>query len=194
MKRGCIVYLIGGLLIANSLGFLAFSFKDVLAAEIQYRFGSTKSELLSQDMTVKEDFAISVPKVGINAKVFAEVDPFNKEEYSKALKQGAAHAQGTAYPGNQGNVFIFAHSTSSQNLVTRYNAIFYLLNKLEKGDEVQLTYGKDNFKYKVVETRVITPEEVSYLNKKGNQKTVTLMTCWPAGTTWKRLLVIGELT
>jgi len=68
------------------------------------------------------------------------------------------------------------------------------LNKLDKGDEDYLTYSNGRFKYRVTETKIISPEDIGYLDKKTDKKTVTLMTCWPAGTSLKRLLVIGELT
>ncbi|MBI2600194.1 sortase [Candidatus Daviesbacteria bacterium] len=191
-------YFLGGALIAGALFYLTFSFKDVLIMEAKYRLGINLSKAQTEKVpenNSQKDFTISVPKAGIDAKVFPEIDPYNTVEYKDALSKGAAHAKGSALPGNKGNVFIFAHSTSSQSFVAQYNAIFYLLNKLDKGDEVYLSFGGSKFKYKVTETKIIAPEQVEYLdNQSSDKKTVTLMTCWPAGTSLKRLLVIGELS
>lgn len=197
MRIERVTYLVGFVLIIASVVSLVLSFKDMIFLEVKYRLGfiGAKQSQLQLGQNNSDNLTISIPKVGVNAEVFLEVDPYNKEGYSKALKQGAAHAKGTAYPGQEGNVFIFAHSSSPDSSAGKYNTIFSLLNKLKEGDEVYLVYGKDNFKYKVTQTKIINAEEVGYINSNSvsDKKTVTLMTCWPIGTNWKRLLVIGEL-
>lgn len=159
---------------------------------------------------VDENFSLIIPKIDINTKVFPDVDPYNRKEYENILKQGVAHAKGTAYPGQDGNTFIFAHSASGSDNIKQYNAVFYLLNKLEEGDEIYLIYQAETFVYKVIESKIINPTDVEYLesnvlsnlkvSNKGqalssfeNGKFLTLMTCWPLGTTLKRMLVIAQI-
>jgi LPXTG-site transpeptidase (sortase) family protein len=89
-----------------------------------------------------------------------------------------------------------------------YNAVFYLLNKLETGDEVWMDYLGKRYKYRVEGKEVISASDERYLkmldgvptkveksdgNTDAGKQTLVLQTCWPPGTTWKRLLVKAEL-
>lgn len=146
-----------------------------------------------QNILVPEDpsFSIVVPKIGANARVIPNVDASNEREYLDVLKRGVAHALGTAFPGEGGHVFLFAHSTDYFWNVGTYNAIFYLLGKLEKNDEVNVFYKGQRYVYRVVDTKIVDPSEVEYLTRKTNKEFLTLQTCWPLGTTFKRLLVFA---
>jgi len=47
--------------------------------------------------------------------------------------------------------------------------------------------------FKVTAKKLVDPQNVSFSEAKANGKILTLMTCWPAGTTLKRLIVTAEL-
>ncbi len=143
---------------------------------------------------VDEDFGIVIPKIGANAKVIADVDWQDSTVYQRALTKGVAHAAGTSYPDEPGNVFIFSHSGVDFYEANRYNALFYLLNKLVPGEEIYLFYKGQKFVYRVIDKKIVAPESVEYLKGDPKKRTLTLMTCWPAGTTLKRLVVIAELS
>lgn len=134
------------------------------------------------------DFGIVVPKIDANSKIIANVDPFKDKEFLPALKTGVAHAKWTAFPGQGGNVYLFAHSTDSFYNVGRYNAVFYLLGKLENGDEIDIYFLNKLYKYFVFEKKMVSVDEVKYLKSTG-EETLTLQTCYPPGTTIKRLIV-----
>ena len=136
-------------------------------------------------------FSIVIPKIGANAKVVPNVNPANEKEYLEVLKHGVAQAAGTAYPGEDGHIFLFAHSTDYIWNVGTYNAVFYLLYKLEVGDEVDLFYQGKRHIYKVTGKEVINPSQVEYLTRTTNKEFLTLQTCWPPGTTLQRLLVFA---
>lgn len=145
------------------------------------------------EFLVPEDpnFSVVIPKIGANAKVLANISPADEDEYLAALKKGVAHAAGTAFPGEGGHIFLFAHSTDYIWNVGTYNAIFYLLYKLEKGDEVDLFYKGQRYLYRVLDKRIVDPSQVEYLTRKTNREFLTLQTCWPPGTTLKRLLIFA---
>lgn len=140
---------------------------------------------------VDPDFSIVIPKIAANAKILANIDASNEQIYLDALNKGVAHALGTAFPGEGGHIFLFAHSTDYFWNISTYNAIFYLLYKLEKGDEVNLFYKGQRYVYKVIGKEVVDPSQVQYLTRKTNREFLTLQTCWPPGTTLKRLLVFA---
>jgi len=199
---------LGLLLVAlASLGAVIIFF-PVLVKEVTYLFSKPEentpvasSELDSMrffnqdDVIIASDplFSIVVPKIGANSKVISDVDPYKSSEYQVALTKGVAHAKGTAYPGELGNSFYFAHSSDNFYNANRYNSVFYLLNKMEVGDPFYLIYKNWVFKYIVTETAVVRPDDVKYMENNTNEKKATLMTCWPAGTTVSRLVVVGEL-
>lgn len=154
---------------------------------------STLLNVKPVEVLVPEDpnFSVVIPKIGANARILPNVDVSDEEAYLAALQKGVAHAMGTAFPGEGGHVFLFAHSTDYFWNVGTYNAVFYLLHKLEKGDEVDLFFKGQRYKYRVVETSIVDPSQVEYLTRKTNREFVTLQTCWPPGTTLKRLLVFA---
>ena len=138
------------------------------------------------------DFGIVIPKIAANSAIVPNVDAGNKDEYLEALKHGVAQARGTAYPGEGGHIYLFAHSTDYVWNVGTYNAVFYLLYKLELGDEVVLFFKGQKFVYKVTGKEIIDPQDVNYLTRKTDKEFLTLQTCWPPGTTLKRQLIFAE--
>ena len=140
---------------------------------------------------VDPNFSIVIPKIGANSRIIDNVDPSNEEVYLAALKKGVAHSEGTAYPGEGGHIFLFAHSTDYFWNVGTYNAVFYLLYKLEKNDEVDLFYKGQRYVYKVIGQEIVDPSQVEYLTRQTNREFLTMQTCWPLGTTLKRLLIFA---
>jgi LPXTG-site transpeptidase (sortase) family protein len=139
-------------------------------------------------------FSILIPKIGASSKVIANVDPSSEELFLPSLKEGVAHAKGSVFPGMKGNIYLFAHSTDNFWDVGRYNAVFYLLKDLTKGDEVVVFFNNVRYNYVVYDTKVVSSSDVSYLvdSQKAQEETLILQTCWPPGTTWKRLLVFAR--
>jgi LPXTG-site transpeptidase (sortase) family protein len=191
-----ILKVLGILLILGGFLLLYLIYFPVLKEEISYRFVSVKNSSQEKEeiIPVDEDFALVIPKININAKVFPKVDASNPKEYLPLLAKGVAQAKGSANPGEEGNVFIFAHSTDTSLNASRYNAVFYLLNKMEKDDEVIVYYQQEKYLYQVLEKKIIRPEELNDYLKTLKGKTLTLQTCYPPGTTINRLLVIAKET
>lgn len=193
-------------LVAVSVLVLFLTFLPLIKEEVRYQFlplqdapvvsvaeqlalGLSDEEV---ELPVDEAFGIVIPKIGANASVIPDVDWKNERVYQQALTKGVAQAQGTAKPGMPGNVFLFSHSGVDFFQASRYNAVFYLIDKLQSEDEIILFYQKEKFLYRVTEKKIVNQDEVEYLEGDDNQETLTLMTCYPAGTTLKRLLVRAE--
>ena len=98
-------------------------------------------------------------------------------------------------PGEYGNVAIFGHSTLPQLYNSKdYKTIFTYLSSLEKGDKIYITVGDLEYEYEVGEMFVVMPDKISVLDQKYDASYVTLITCVPPGTWWKRLVVRAKLT
>lgn len=141
---------------------------------------------------VDPSFSIVIPKIAANARVIPQVNAGDREIYLRALKEGVAQAEGTAFPGEGGHMFLFAHSTDYIWNVGSYNAVFYLLYKLEIGDEINIFYNGQRFVYTVTGKEVVDPSQVEYLTRKTDHEFLTLQTCWPPGTTLKRQLIFAK--
>lgn len=142
---------------------------------------------------VSREFGIVIPKINANGQIIPNVDPRDYQEYSKKLLEGIAHARGSVFPGEIGNCYLFAHSVGHLWEIPRYNAQFYLLHNLQEGDLIHLFYRGRQYDYKVVEKIVVSPSDTSYLNILSHEPILTLQTCYPPGTTWRRLIVIAKL-
>lgn len=139
-------------------------------------------------------FSIIIPKIGAASRVIPNVDTTDENIYLPALQEGVAHAKGTVFPGISGNTYLFAHSADNFWDVGRYNAVFYLLKDLTVGDDVIIFFENKRYDYKVVDSKIVDPSEVSYIvqsQEPGKQRLI-LQTCWPPGTSWKRQIVIAE--
>lgn len=136
-------------------------------------------------------FSVYIPKIHARSNVVANVDPFDEDSYLPALKKGVAHAKGSYYPGSGFTTYLFSHSTDSPFNLTRYNAIFYELRNLEKGDDIIAFYKNKKYIYKVSAKHVVPADDISWLTPK-NEDQIILQTCDPPGTTWRRLLVVAD--
>ena len=103
-----------------------------------------------------------------------------------------AHASGTYLPGENGSIYIFGHSTNYLWNLTNFQSVFYLLKELEAGDEINIFYQGERYTYQVTEKKNVSPTNLDYLQPTLDKEKVVLQTCWPPGTTWRRLLVLAE--
>jgi LPXTG-site transpeptidase (sortase) family protein len=155
--------------------------------------GKPGEDNLPKDWVVPDrNYSIYIPKIFAVSKVIPNVDAGNPKVYLPALKQGVAEAMNLAHPGQKGTTYLFAHSVGSRWDFARYNAVFYLLEKLEVGDRVEVVYQEKLFKYEVVEREILTASDVKYLVPQGLTEKLVLSTCYPPGTTWKRLVVVAK--
>ncbi len=184
----------GFILIAFGLTIILFTFAPILKNEFGFAIKHTiLKETPKHIQPTSTDFGIVIPKIEANAKIIANVDPYDSRVYQRALTQGVAHAKGTSVPGVAGNMFLFSHSSVNFYDATRYNSIFYLLSKLEIGDTIDTYYKGDKYIYTVTSKRMVGKDAVQYLKSVGGTRQIlTLMTCWPPGTSYQRLIVIAE--
>ncbi len=145
-----------------------------------------------QGQSSHRDFGLVIPAIYLNEPIIADVDPNDEAMYTQALKKGIAHAAGTANPGDVGIGYYFAHS-SSPALKSQYNAVFYTLGKLKKADQIFVWKDQKKFTYSVTEIKETSPDDVSFLEGTPGAQSIVLQTCWPAGSTAKRLLVFAQL-
>jgi sortase A len=131
-------------------------------------------------------YNISIPKIGINN---AEVST-NDTDLAKYL----VNYPGTGIPGQNGNAVIFGHSTLPQLYNPKdYKTIFANVYKLKNGDSIYTKVDKVTYSYKVFNTIVVDADDTSALAQNYDDSYLTLVTCTPPGTIWKRLVIKAKL-
>jgi len=208
---------IGAGMVAFAVLIFMFSYGPIISQELSYKFKSLKiitsepavvnpdysvqSVEADQILTVQKEakeygvtsyFSVVIPKIDAKANIVANVDTTKKSEYLDALQKGVAHAKGTNFPGQDGRIFLFSHSTDSPLNFARYNAIFYLLKKLKVGDKIIIFFTDKKYVYEVKDMKIVSPKDSEYIMPKSGEEELVLMTCDPPGTNWNRLLVFAK--
>lgn len=132
---------------------------------------------------------VEIPKLGVSAPLVLNVAP---DLIVDQLKNGVTHYEATAYPGEIGNSVIVGHSSDLPWSDGKYKIVFALLDKLVLGDKVVVYYKKQRLVYSVTSSKVVAPTDLSVLRRSTNAQ-ITLLTCYPVGTTRSRLIVTAEL-
>lgn len=157
-------------------------FADILA-------GNKEQVLVPKDT----QFSIVIPKIGASAKIIPNVDPGNPNDFLPKLQTGIAHAKGSVFPGLKGNTYLFAHSVDNWWHVGRYNAVFYLLKDVSAGDEIIIFFEDRRYDYVVTQSYIAEATDTTFLTQMHKEsEQLVLQTCWPPGTTWKRLFVVAK--
>ncbi len=127
-------------------------------------------------------YTLSIPNIGIQNAVVSTVDI----DLSRHLIQ----YEGTNIPGDNGNAVIFGHSTLPQLFKQNdYKTIFANAYKLKVGDAIYATVNSASYLYKVYNITVVDPSDTSIFSQSYDNSYITIVTCTPPGTTWKRLIV-----
>jgi sortase A len=120
---------------------------------------------------------ISVARLGVSVIVMEGTD-------ERTLRRAAGHISGTPLPGQEGNVGIAAHR----------DTFFRPLRDIRKDDLITITTSQGDYRYRVVSTQVVSPDDVSVLSSDGSD-VLTLVTCYPfnfVGAAPNRFIVRAE--
>jgi sortase A len=104
---------------------------------------------------------LEIPLAGISTIISAGTDALT-------LRRGIGHIDGTALPGEPGNVGLAGHRDTA----------FRGLRKLRPGDRISLITAFESFDYAIESMQTVAPERVDVLNPL-EYPTLTLVTCFP---------------
>jgi sortase A len=120
---------------------------------------------------------IDIPRLGLSVVVAEGVD-------YRTLRRAVGHIRGTALPGQTGNVALSGHR----------DTYFRPLRDIERDDIIMVTTLDGEYHYRVVSTKIVSPDEASVLDSSDRQ-TLTLITCYPfyfVGPAPNRFIVLAE--
>ncbi len=190
---------IGTVLILVAICGMIVVYGPLLKAETNYQISTNFKSKFADSLkpiplweVPDKSYSVYIPKIQAISRVIGNVDAGDEKVYLEALKIGVAEALGLAHPGQKGTTYLFAHSTDGPWNFARYNAVFYLLDKTEKGDIVEIVYKNKLYKYSVFSKSVLGAQDTRYLVPQDKEELLVLQTCWPPGTAWKRLVVVAK--
>jgi LPXTG-site transpeptidase (sortase) family protein len=138
---------------------------------------------------------LEIPDLKIKVPLIWSKDPNN---FDQDLQVGVVHYPGTAMPGEVGTTYIAGHSSNYAWAKGSYNKIFSTLGNMALNTSFKITVTQTNgknavFNYVVTKSQQYTAtDEAQFQNTE--KSVVALSTCWPVGSTAKRLVVFGTLT
>lgn len=131
-------------------------------------------------------YALSIPKLKIDNAVVSTTD----YDLANHLIQYA----GTAIPGQDGNAIIFGHSTLPQWFDPKnYKTIFATLHTIKNGDKILARVNNITYTFKIFSITITSAEDISIFSQSYDHPYITIVTCTPPGTIWKRLVVRASL-
>ncbi|OGH14990.1 MAG: hypothetical protein A2860_00905 [Candidatus Levybacteria bacterium RIFCSPHIGHO2_01_FULL_37_33] len=131
-------------------------------------------------------YTISIPKLKINSATVSTRD--------NNLAIHLVNYQNTAIPPDNGTAVIFGHSTLPQLFNPNdYKTIFATAYQLRMGDEIYANVNGVSYKYKIFNISIVEPSDISIFEQDYSNSYLTLVTCTPPGTTWKRLIIKAKL-
>jgi sortase A len=133
-----------------------------------------------------QTYSLSIPKLKINKAIVSTND--------NNLTEHLVHYGGTAVPPTKGTAVIFGHSTLPQLFNQKdYKTIFATLYELQSGDEIIINVDGTDYHYNIYEINVVDATDISVFDQNYNDSFLTLVTCTPPGTVWKRLLIRAKV-
>lgn len=143
---------------------------------------------LSEQRTPEQSEAVTVnkviiPKIGVESEIV-------EGETEAALNRGTWRIPSTSTPDQGGNTVLSGHRF---RFLPPNNTTFYLLDKLNQGDEIFVWWDGVLYTYRVVESRVVNPDAVEILDPTADDR-LTIFTCTPLLSTDRRLVVSAVAT
>jgi sortase A len=133
-----------------------------------------------------QTYSLSIPKLNIKNAIVSTVN--------SDLAKNLVNYGGTAIPADKGNAVVFGHSTLPQLYDAKsYKTVFTYLYELTPGDEIVVNIANVSYKYRVENITVVDPNNTSILQQNFDDSYLTLVTCTPPGTIWKRLAVKARI-
>ncbi len=172
---------------------LLFLFKlPVVISQAKFLIQKPAATLPKAGITenVPAEPTMTIPKINVHAPTVYEPS-IAEANVQKSLESGIVHYGNTPKPGQGGNSVFFGHSSNDWWEPGNYKFVFILLDKLVPGDKFSIDYQGKRYVYEVTGSKVVEPTDLSVLTQTPTP-TVSLITCTPPGTSWKRLVVVAK--
>ena len=140
-------------------------------------------------IAARTNASIRIPSVNITAPVIWSK---SADDIEDDLNDGVIHYPGTANPGEPDNVVITGHSSFWSFKDAKYGTIFALIDQMKIGDKIYVDYAGTTYVYETYATEITDPYDLSHFSAT-QEAQLTLMTCYPPGSTAQRFYVLTKL-
>lgn len=120
---------------------------------------------------------LDVPRLNLSTPVIEGDD-------DSTLRRAVGHLPDTPLPWQDGNSAIAGHR----------DGLFRPLKDIKVGDEIRFRSSRAEFRYRVVDTSIVQPDDVSVLRARP-KRSLTLITCYPfyfVGNAPQRFIIHAE--
>ena len=143
-------------------------------------------------LTEKEN-SLEIQKLGLEVPlVFAESIAI--KDMKQDLKSGAVVYPGSNLPGQTGKLIVLGHSSPPGWPKIRYDWVFSKLGNLQLGDEVLINFNRHQYRYQITNKIFLDKgQQIPENNQDSSEQFLYLVTCWPPGKDFKRLVIESEV-
>ena len=125
--------------------------------------------------------SIEIPKIKLKLPIYHGTD-------EKTLASGAGHLEGTSFPTGEPN---------TKSVITGHRGLpdanlFLRLDEVKEDDVFYIKIGDEKIAYKVINIKVVEPDDEEVTIIEDNRNLVSLVTCTPYGLNTHRLIVTGQ--
>jgi LPXTG-site transpeptidase (sortase) family protein len=133
---------------------------------------------------------ITIDAIGVDAPVLNPESP-DTETLDAALLAGAVHYPGSADLEENGNVFLFGHSSYLPKVINPAFRAFNGLQHLAEGDIIRVRSRSDEYIYRVTSVKLVDASE-AWVDLSRTGRKLTLSTCDSFGKKQDRFVVEAE--
>lgn len=146
---------------------------------------------LNNDYSAK--YSLLAPSIGLYTPVVIAKSA-DKKALEDALDLGAVYYPGSVLPGENGQIVILGHSAPPNWPNVKHDWIFSHIENFKAGDKITLKYKNVDYTYSVVEKNIVQPgQSVSNIELSKDNNILTLISCWPPGKDFQRIIVTAKL-
>jgi len=163
------------------LGFYAYETVEARRFQAEQAAAFTRAAEAGAPMSVRAGGLVGmldVPRLNLSTPVIEGDD-------DRSLKRAVGHLPDTPLPWQAGNSAMAGHR----------DGLFRPLKDIKVGDEIRFRTAREEFRYRVTETTIVEPDEVSVLQPR-SKNALTLITCYPfhfVGNAPQRFIVHAEI-
>lgn len=154
------------------------------------------SQESTENLTIREEFyqedSIHIPKIEVEAPLtFSASEAI--ADIDEALNRGVAHYPSSVLPGEEGKIIVLGHSAPEDWPKVKYHHVFNRLNELEKDNEIIIYFQNKQYRYQVISKSFVEPGTELNPSLLTNSKSVLfLVSCWPPGKLYQRIVIEAQ--
>jgi len=136
---------------------------------------------------------LEIPKISISVPIIFSASS-EKNSIMRDLDLGVVYYPGSVYPGQTGQIIILGHSAPPGWPTIKHDWVFTDIDKLTKGDRILIDLNNKQYTYIVKQKTIIQRgAEVPVDGLSLDKNVLTLISCWPPGKDYQRIIVQAEL-